>query len=131
MASPNKYFSNYEGIYTNLHEPALIIAGCSVLVALVLSIVLILQHLRSYTKPEVSKFFIISCLSFICYELLASFMVHGHWNCIQCFELYQLTFSKLWMERKINNTCCAECFFRNRSGLLLLFLWSQSMLLSL
>ncbi|KHN12292.1 Transmembrane protein 184C [Glycine soja] len=49
MAS--NHFSNFEGTYKNLRPPALIIAGCSVLVALVLSILLILQHLRSYTNP--------------------------------------------------------------------------------
>ncbi|KAL2327290.1 hypothetical protein Fmac_020717 [Flemingia macrophylla] len=48
--APN-HFPNSEGIYSILHPPALIFAGCSVLVALILSILLIFQHLRSYTNP--------------------------------------------------------------------------------
>lgn len=89
MAS--NHFSNYEGIYNNLHQPALIIAGCSVIVALVLSILLILQHLRSYTNPSVHCFLIYSYLNiqscfwltFMCHELWVSSMKLGHWNCIQ------------------------------------------------
>ncbi|KAG5006292.1 hypothetical protein JHK85_024834 [Glycine max] len=56
MAS--NHFSNFEGTYKNLRPPALIIAGCSVLVALVLSILLILQHLRSYTNPAEQKWIV-------------------------------------------------------------------------
>lgn len=44
----------YHGVYNNLHMPAVITGGIFVLVALVLSLLLILQHLRSYTNPDVS-----------------------------------------------------------------------------
>lgn len=53
--APN-HFSNFEGTYKNLRLPAAIIAGCSVLGALVLSFLLILQHLQSYNNPAVSSF---------------------------------------------------------------------------
>ncbi|KAK2449821.1 hypothetical protein P8452_13540 [Trifolium repens] len=56
MAS--NHFSNYEGIYNIIQQPALIIAGCFVLVALVLSIFLIFQHLRSYTNPSEQKWIV-------------------------------------------------------------------------
>ncbi|KAF3439707.1 hypothetical protein FNV43_RR17985 [Rhamnella rubrinervis] len=46
---------SYESVYRDLYHPALIIAGCFVLVALILSIFLILQHLRSYTNPAEQK----------------------------------------------------------------------------
>ncbi|XP_061362510.1 protein LAZ1 homolog 2 [Gastrolobium bilobum] len=55
----SNHFSNCEGIYKNLHPSALIIAGCCVLVALVLSILLILQHLRSYTNPAEQKWIVV------------------------------------------------------------------------
>jgi len=73
MAS--NHFSNYEGIYNIVHQPALVIAGCSVLVALVLSLFLIFQHLRSYTNPSVRCFshsyvvFYFFCLPVIWCEL--------------------------------------------------------------
>ncbi|KAK7411844.1 hypothetical protein VNO78_03287 [Psophocarpus tetragonolobus] len=56
MAS--NHFSNFEGTYKSLRLPALIIAGCCVLVALVLSILLILQHLRSYNNPAEQKWIV-------------------------------------------------------------------------
>jgi len=54
--APN-HFSNFEGTYKTLRPPAAIIAACSVLEALVLSFLLILQHLQSYNNPAVSSFF--------------------------------------------------------------------------
>ncbi|XP_027338365.1 protein LAZ1 homolog 2 [Abrus precatorius] len=56
MAS--NHISNFGGMYKNLRPPVLVIAGCSVFVALVLSIVLILQHLRSYTNPAEQKWIV-------------------------------------------------------------------------
>lgn len=44
--------------YKDLHQLAVIIAGCFVLVALVLSLLLIFQHLRSYTNPEEQKWIV-------------------------------------------------------------------------
>ncbi|CBI27785.3 unnamed protein product, partial [Vitis vinifera] len=52
------YSSAYQGTYRNLHQPAVIIGGCFVVVALILSILLIFQHLRSYTKPAEQKWIV-------------------------------------------------------------------------
>ncbi|KAG6475229.1 protein LAZ1 homolog 2-like [Zingiber officinale] len=50
--------SNFEGVYANLHTPAVIVGGVCVLIALVLSTILILQHLQSYSKPAEQKWII-------------------------------------------------------------------------
>lgn len=50
-------FAN-QNTYGDLHLPAIIIAGCFVLTALVLSTLLILQHLRSYTNPAEQKWIV-------------------------------------------------------------------------
>lgn len=52
MAS-NEY-SSFQGFYRNLHTPAVLIGAAFVLVALLISLWLILQHLRSYSNPSVS-----------------------------------------------------------------------------
>lgn len=75
MAS--NHFSNYEGIYNNVHQPALIIAGCSVLVALVLSLFLIFQHLRSYTNPSEQKW-IVAVISMV--PIYATESIISLWN---------------------------------------------------
>jgi hypothetical protein len=46
--------SNFQGVYRNLHTPAVLIGAACVLVALLISLWLILKHLRSYSNPEVS-----------------------------------------------------------------------------
>jgi hypothetical protein len=46
--------SNFQGFYRNLHTPAVLIGAACVLVALLISLWLILKHLRSYSNPEVS-----------------------------------------------------------------------------
>ena len=46
--------SSFQGTYKSLHTPALLIGAASVLVALLISLWLILQHLRSYSNPSVS-----------------------------------------------------------------------------
>ncbi|GAB2267501.1 hypothetical protein Dimus_038670 [Dionaea muscipula] len=52
-------FSTYEVItYSDLHGPAVVVAGCFVSVALVLSLFLIFQHLRSYTNPAEQKWIV-------------------------------------------------------------------------
>ncbi|KAK4266075.1 hypothetical protein QN277_027047 [Acacia crassicarpa] len=56
MAS--NYLSILEGIYEDFHQPAEIIAGCFVAIALILSVFLILQHLRSYTNPAEQKWLV-------------------------------------------------------------------------
>jgi hypothetical protein len=48
--------SAYTDIYRELHQPVLITAGCFAAIAVILSIYLNLQHLRSYTNPAVSSF---------------------------------------------------------------------------
>ncbi|KAF9614825.1 hypothetical protein IFM89_020748 [Coptis chinensis] len=54
--SSNLYF---QVVYRDLHSPAtIIIAGSFALVALVLSIFLIFQHLRSYTNPAEQKWIV-------------------------------------------------------------------------
>lgn len=89
MAS--NYFPNFEGIYENFWQPAVIIAGCFVVISLMLSLFLILQHLRSYTNPAVSCFphgnlksqapFLNSFFSIFshlaCHEPWVSFMILG------------------------------------------------------
>ncbi|KAK2982222.1 hypothetical protein RJ640_009154 [Escallonia rubra] len=53
------YFKlNDQNAYTDLREPAIIVSGCFVCVALVLSTFLIFQHLRSYTNPEEQKWIV-------------------------------------------------------------------------
>ncbi|GMH17841.1 hypothetical protein Nepgr_019682 [Nepenthes gracilis] len=47
-----------EVTYEDLHEPALIIAGCFASVAIILSFLSILQHLRSYTNPAEQKWIV-------------------------------------------------------------------------
>nr|XP_025688766.1 protein LAZ1 homolog 2 isoform X3 [Arachis hypogaea] len=69
--------SNYEGIYKNVRLPALIIAGCCVLVALVLSILLIWQHLRSYTNPGEQKW-IVAVISMV--PIYATESIISLWN---------------------------------------------------
>ncbi|CAN1243335.1 Protein LAZ1 homolog 2 [Linum perenne] len=64
--------------YRNLHQPALIAGGSFVLVAISVSLLLILQHLRSYTNP--------SLLSLLNYRLsLACDILR---NCYEAFALY-------------------------------------------
>lgn len=48
----------YEDAYTYLHHPAVIIGGLFALVALILSLFLILQHLRFYTNPAEQKWIV-------------------------------------------------------------------------
>lgn len=50
--------THYYNTYKDLHQSALIVAGCFVLVALVLSIFLIFQHLRYYTNPAEQKWIV-------------------------------------------------------------------------
>ncbi|KAF7837544.1 protein LAZ1-like protein 2 isoform X1 [Senna tora] len=95
MAS--NYFSNFEGIYTNFHQSAVIIAGCSVVIALVLSLFLILQHLRSYTNPAEQKW-VVSVIFMV--PVYATESIISLWNprsslacdilrnCYEAFALY-------------------------------------------
>lgn len=56
--APSNIASAFSGnTYKDLHQPAFVIGGCFALAAVVLSLFLILQHLRSYTNPAVSFFF--------------------------------------------------------------------------
>ena len=45
--------TGYEDTYRDLHQPAVVIGGCFAVVAVLLSIYLIFQHLKSYTNPAV------------------------------------------------------------------------------
>ncbi|XP_039043180.1 protein LAZ1 homolog 2 [Hibiscus syriacus] len=48
----------YEDAYTDLHRPAVIIGGSFALAAVVLTLFLVLQHLRSYTNPAEQKWIV-------------------------------------------------------------------------
>ncbi|KAH7656497.1 Organic solute transporter subunit alpha/Transmembrane protein 184 [Dioscorea alata] len=68
--------SGYHGVYANLYTPAIIIGGIFALIATVLSLWLILQHLRSYNNPAVislstPKFSLICDILRNCYEAFA------------------------------------------------------------
>ncbi|KAG2398674.1 hypothetical protein LR48_Vigan04g015700 [Vigna angularis] len=94
--APN-HFSNFEGTYKNLRPPAAIIAGCSVLGALVLSFLLILQHLQSYNNPAEQKW-IVGVISMV--PIYATESIISLWNprlslacdilrnCYEAFALY-------------------------------------------
>ncbi|KAF8388712.1 hypothetical protein HHK36_025392 [Tetracentron sinense] len=91
------HISAYDETYRDLRLPAVIIGGCFVLVALILSILLILQHLRSYTNPAEQKWIVAvvfmvpvyACESFI--SLLNSRLSLACdilRNCYEAFALY-------------------------------------------
>ncbi|KAK6944722.1 Organic solute transporter subunit alpha/Transmembrane protein 184 [Dillenia turbinata] len=50
--------SDYEELYREMHEAAVPIAGCFAMLALVFSMLLIFQHLTSYTNPREQKLII-------------------------------------------------------------------------
>ncbi|KAF5176289.1 Laz1-like protein [Thalictrum thalictroides] len=52
------FVTYFEATYRDLHSPAAIIAGSFALFALVLSILLIFRHLRSYTNPAEQKWIV-------------------------------------------------------------------------
>ncbi|KAJ0090488.1 hypothetical protein Patl1_13618 [Pistacia atlantica] len=58
MATSNVVLIHEENTYRNLHQPAVIIGGCFALAAVILSLFLILQHLRSYTNPAEQKWIV-------------------------------------------------------------------------
>lgn len=72
--------SSFQGLYRNLHTPAVLIGAAFVLVALLISIWLILQHLRSYSNPAEQKW-IIAVLFMV--PVYASESV-GNGRCLGC-----------------------------------------------
>ncbi|XP_024446212.1 protein LAZ1 homolog 2 isoform X2 [Populus trichocarpa] len=50
--------TGYEDTYRDLHQPAVVIGGCFAIVAVLLSIYLIFQHLKSYTNPAEQKWIV-------------------------------------------------------------------------
>ncbi|KAL0909486.1 hypothetical protein M5K25_020360 [Dendrobium thyrsiflorum] len=50
--------SNFEVVYRNFHTPAVIIGGIFALIALIISLLLIFEHLRSYSNPDEQKWII-------------------------------------------------------------------------
>ncbi|KAJ6435192.1 hypothetical protein OIU84_000413 [Salix udensis] len=50
--------TGYEDAYRNLHQPAVVIGGCFAVAAVLLSIFLIFQHLKSYTNPAEQKWIV-------------------------------------------------------------------------
>lgn len=89
--------SSFQGFYRNLHTPAVLIGAAFVLVALLISLWLILKHLRSYSNPEEQKW-IIAVLFMV--PVYASESIISLWhsefsvacdilrNCYEAFALY-------------------------------------------
>ncbi|XP_072971409.1 protein LAZ1 homolog 2 [Typha angustifolia] len=89
--------SYFQGVYKNLHMPAVIIGAVFALVALVLSTLLILKHLRSYSNPAEQKW-IIAVLFMV--PVYAAESIISLWkprfsiicdilrNCYEAFALY-------------------------------------------
>ncbi|XP_038890330.1 protein LAZ1 homolog 2 [Benincasa hispida] len=86
-----------QDIYEDLYQPALIIAACFAVVALVLSLFLILQHLKSYSNPSEQKW-IVAVLFMV--PVYATESIISLWNprfslacdilrnCYEAFALY-------------------------------------------
>jgi hypothetical protein len=55
MASDGGSSSSFRELYGNIHGPAVLTGAAFALVALLISLWLILQHLRSYNDPAVSN----------------------------------------------------------------------------
>ncbi|CAN6300591.1 unnamed protein product [Urochloa humidicola] len=89
--------SSFRGLYGNIHTPAVITGAAFAVVALLLSIWLILQHLRSYSNPAEQKW-IIAVLFMV--PVYASESIISLWNsklslacdilrnCYEAFALY-------------------------------------------
>ncbi|XP_020099817.1 protein LAZ1 homolog 2 isoform X1 [Ananas comosus] len=89
--------SSFQGIYKNLHSPAVIIGAVFALIAIFLSVLLILQHLRHYSNPAEQKW-IIGVLFMV--PVYAAESVISLWqsrfsiiceilrNCYEAFALY-------------------------------------------
>ncbi|XP_044463167.1 protein LAZ1 homolog 2 [Mangifera indica] len=97
MATGNVVSVYEENVYRNLHQPAVVIGGCFSLAAVLLSLFLILQHLRSYTNPAEQKW-IVAVLFIV--PVYASESIFSLWkqrfyvacdilrNCYEAFALY-------------------------------------------
>ncbi|KAL0426768.1 UNVERIFIED_CONTAM: protein LAZ12 [Sesamum latifolium] len=95
MDSP--YLFLYQNTYQNLHLPAFLIAGCFAFSAIVLSLLLTFQHLRSYTNPSEQKW-IVAVLFMV--PVYATESILSLWNakfslvcdilrnCYEAFALY-------------------------------------------
>ncbi|XP_022156289.1 protein LAZ1 homolog 2 isoform X2 [Momordica charantia] len=89
--------SPQQHMYRDLYQPALVIAACFVVVALLLSTFLILQHLRSYSNPPEQKW-IVAVLFMV--PVYATESIISFWNprfslacdilrnCYEAFALY-------------------------------------------
>ncbi|KAL9376577.1 hypothetical protein Peur_030697 [Populus x canadensis] len=58
MEHAREMAAGYEDTYRDLHQPAVVIGGCFAIVAVLLSIYLIFQHLKSYTNPAEQKWIV-------------------------------------------------------------------------
>ncbi|KAL6878467.1 hypothetical protein ACP4OV_012637 [Aristida adscensionis] len=97
MASSGGSSSSFRDLYGNIHTPAVLIGAASALVALLISLCLILQHLRSYSNPAEQKW-IIAVLFMV--PVYASESIISLWNsdlslacdilrnCYEAFALY-------------------------------------------
>ncbi|XP_062215390.1 protein LAZ1 homolog 2 [Phragmites australis] len=89
--------SSFQGLYGNIHTPAVLIGAAFALVALLISLWLIVQHLRSYSNPAEQKW-IIAVLFMV--PVYASESTISLWNsefslacdilrnCYEAFALY-------------------------------------------
>ncbi|XP_066378865.1 protein LAZ1 homolog 2-like isoform X2 [Miscanthus floridulus] len=97
MASDGGSFSSFRELYGNIHGPAVLTGAAFALVALLISLWLILQHLRSYNDPAEQKW-IIAVLFMV--PVYASESIISLWNsklslacdilrnCYEAFALY-------------------------------------------
>ncbi|TYI22285.1 hypothetical protein ES332_A06G092500v1 [Gossypium tomentosum] len=112
----------YEDAYTYLHHPAVIIGGLFALVALILSLFLILQHLRFYTNPAEQKW-IVSIVFMV--PVYATESVISLWNprfslacdilrsCYEAFALYSFgRYLIACIEEEIHQKSFCNFFFR-------------------
>lgn len=153
--APSNIASAFSGnTYKDLHQPAFVIGGCFALAAVVLSLFLILQHLRSYTNPAVSfspflSFSFFQTYTYFSYEFFAILAIMCMYsvsfysdNCLkaQCIVLILMMFLAMtlskgtsingWMENGTITQYWVDfifIFFRNKNGLLLFCSWFLSM----
>ncbi|CAN1224241.1 Protein LAZ1 homolog 2 [Linum grandiflorum] len=83
--------------YRNLHRPALITGGCFAVLAVFVSLLLILQHLRSYTNPSEQKWIVAVLFMVPVYATESLLSLWNHKlslacdilrNCYEAFALY-------------------------------------------
>ncbi|KAG0487116.1 hypothetical protein HPP92_009211 [Vanilla planifolia] len=109
-----RHISNFQGVYRNLHTTAVVIGGIFALIAIVISLLLIFQHLKSYTNPAEQKWIICILLMVPVYAIESiislwqpkiSIVCDILRNCYEAFALYAFgsyLVSCLGGERRVN-----------------------------